>query len=506
LYLRRKISLFSLQKCFIIFSSVLLAAFYFMSCADPAPTEKEEILVGTKPSSIRQGESYNVELKTKEPFFVENIKTETPIVSDGGLILKKITVIDKENAIATLVSDEETQTGLHTFRLIGKNNEAFMDITVFPPDAGPGEVIAERNEGSSGADFAFFTIYGEGTHFDQYCRAEVSGASGFTLRNLSVESPTKIDVYYNIDIDQEPTEIVITLIDGDYHYDVPFNIVRHKEFENEIEGQFLTRGQVGEIFWSHRDASYTKYTELLDVETGIEYGTAIETDEGVRIPVRIPYDFEYDSVSFLARTFTGIGSYLELTQCDVSIVDPAFIALKESKLSPAPGEQERNFVTHGISVDQLADIWIEDELHNVEVKDWQRERENEGRIYIDISEEAAEGGYNLMAKSNIKQEFASALAVSDWFSMNAYVAKRTIADGDRVYLPVTVQGGDLAENSVSIETDDDVEILDQFYIDRFSVVLDVAVAKNAFPSTREITVSGEKYNYLVLLQISESGV
>ncbi len=484
-------------------SGIAILLFAMVGCS--GKDDEEEILVAADPPSLDKGQSVNVELRSTSKLFTEAIKE--PLASEGGLVLEAIRPRDGKLAVATFTSDKETEVGIHHFDLAFGVREARVTLSVMAPDKGPGTVTAEYNVASSGADFAHFVITGEGTEFDRNCEVAVQDAAGFDIRFIDVEDPRHIQVYYDIDVDQEPTEAKVVLRDGDYRYEMPFVIVEHDVFDNMMEGQAVEAGRVGKIMLYNPGATLISTTLFDEEDEAVETGDAIPGEEGeVDIPVRVPFDSEETSLEMTARTYLEGNAFLELMHTKIAVVPPAYLAFQGAKVALDPGKVSLPFTVQGVDANDIENIEVIDETGKVAVVDWEVHSRTGGELMLYQNAEVEEGAYTIKASVG-GREIMGVIAVSNWESRRAHVPEMTISAGDHLYLPVTVQAGDLLENVVEARTgSDDLEVVALTSIDEFTVVLEIALEANAFPSAKRVTLIGEEYDYNLTIDVSESGL
>jgi hypothetical protein len=465
----------------------------------------DDILVAANPPSMDKGQSVSIELRSTGKLFTEAVTA--PIESDGGLVMKTLKPRDAKRALATFVSDKETEVGIHTFELKFGSREAALSVSVLAPDSGPGTVTAEGNVASSGAEFAYFVINGEGTQFDSRCEVKAEGADGFRVRFIAVEGPRRIKVYYEIALEQEPGDATIVLTDGDYRYDLPFTIVGPSQLDNAIEGQVVEKGRRGEVLLYHPAATLLSSTRFDDDEADlIETGEAVQEEEGdIAIPIRVPYDFAEDTLDMTARTYLERGAILEMVSTEVTLVEPAYLAIKGAKLDHTPGSQRLAFTVQGIDAREIEQLIIEEGAGAVFVVGWEVDSEDSGFVDIYQSEEVVEGPYKLVAETPTR-EISAVLAVSNRESQRAHVPDSSIFAGDHLFVPVTVEGRDLFDGAVeAVSDDEDLAVVRLTRIDDDSVILELAIDENTYPGTRRLTLEGQEYSYSVSIQVEESG-
>ena len=502
-----------------------------MLCLLPVLGCKEEsdkaavIAIASDPTGIYKGEDVNVRLVASKPFFTEDV--DLSAVSDRGLILSGLKRQDDTHAVAALETDEETEVGLHEISIEVGGATAMLQLSVLTPEQGPGTVTVERNAGSAGVEMAQFVIYGDGTSFDRLCTAEVEGADGFEVRFLDIEGSEQINVYYSISRDQEPTEATVAILDGDYRYEVPFTISAVEELDNEIDGQVLTKGQVGNVIVYHRDASVSRSTVFEVPDERVETGEAqIGDDMSATIPVRVPADYEDNTLALTAKTFSSDGAFLELVHLKVQLVEPAYVAIHDALLPMAPDTYERVFETGGVSAWNVDNIVVapvpadaeaaatdtDDEEADTEsvlgltLSDWRSESKRLGSMDFYLTDKTLEGAYQVTFELTDGRQLPGIIAVSDWMSRRAHVPAVSAAQGDRLYLPVAVQGGDLVEETVFADGTEEIEVIDTIFIDAHTAVLDIQIDAKAYPSAEYLTLHGEEYDYGVSVTITESGV
>lgn len=458
--------------------------------------------MGADPPSLIIGESITATVTSSDSFFIDDV--DTPIASEGGLVIQSVTITDSKHAVISMVSTPSTQIGSHTFELDIDGVTGLLDVSVLSPGLGAGTASASDAVATAGASGATLTIRGNGTHFDSKCTARVEGADGFQAISLDAVDSSLIQINYSIELDQEPTDATIVLLDGAYRYEIPFTIISPTHYESQSAEQVLTKGQAGWITLTHPDANLHWGTRLALDDEAIEVGEIEILDDGeARIPVRVPFDFESNSLTFKAHTLLNGGSFLETIQTEVKLVSPAYIATVPSRLSQQPGEHEVEIVSAGFDLLQLEGLSIDDE--SVSITNWNVQTSEQATATIVLSDIAEEGAYRILA-SDGQLSTTGMVVITDGNGRVAHRIQQEIPRGDHIYFPIVIQGADLKTDSTALLTDEDIEVIDLIFLDSGSLVAELSIDPEAEHTARTMVLRTEEYDYEIHVSIIDSKI
>ncbi|MCP4605907.1 MAG: hypothetical protein GY847_36245 [Proteobacteria bacterium] len=480
---------------------ILLLTVAILAC-DGKQDDPATVILAADPPSLLQGQSVTMMLSTLEDFFDEEL--ELPLTSAGGLVFQELVVDSHTKAIATFTSDESTEIGPHRFEIDQGGRHGVLDISVMAEQPGPGTIKAEGNKATAGARNAILTLLGKGTKLDSDCEVEVEGADGFTIDSVNVKTERRIIVTYSISLDQEPTAATVVVLDGVKRYEVPFEIVSAKEFENRAEDQRLVKGRVGWITLTHPSAEmgqFTRFVEEDNTETGI--ADVIDQTE-VRIPVRVPFDYKGDSLTLTAGTFESGGAYYELMTTDVMLLEPAYIAITPSVLSLSSGEQQVALRAQGIDLTALESLTLADN-EQLSLSDWEATTASEGTATFVVEPGAEPGSHLLYADDGFRQ----AVGVVGLHKSIGYAIKKSEEElkiGDHIYLSFVFQGSDLVEGEYELSGADGVEVVGLTHIDEGGFVAELAADNDTHEGLRKLNLNVGDKDYDVFVSVTESGL
>ena len=441
------------------------------SAADP-------VLLAADPPAVYRGESVVVELSSLEDVFVQEL--EAPVISDGGLALNSLTIVDERHALAAFLSSTATAVGLHGFEIPFGNRTAVLDMTVLDPAEGPGTVTGEGLSATAGAEFAEFSIIGTGTHFDSDCAVFISGAEGFAIHSMQAVTETRIDVRYSIALAQEPVQATVTIEDGDNEWTLLFVISAPVTMANVHGNQFLVRGQVNEILIGAPGADFSTEVAFRNEGDGFELGQeTVIADHQVSVPVRVPPDYPDDTLAFSFRTYSDGGARLQLVTVALPVLEPAFLALQPSRITGANSEETVSLVAEGIDLTQVETVSFASDT-SVFLDGWEALTPTGGSATFMVSSQPDEG-WHLFSVNDGYRDITAGLVVDTAQDIlpDAFEAPGEIPAGDRAFVTVVLKDAVLVEDALSMEDDEDISVLDILFIDESCVVLELQVHADA---------------------------
>jgi hypothetical protein len=303
-------------KYYILF---LFAAYLFtVACGDSI--EPKDVLLSATPQSVVRGTSSVVHITSSEDIFDKTGIQD--LVSDGGLVLRGFHRESKTSAIAEVLADEATAIGRHVFNIEMGSGTGTVTISVLSGPLNQGQVFPANAEASSGADWATLYLDGMGTAWDSGVQVSAEGAPGMHVLAWRVVTESRLEVSYSIDLSQEPVIADIVVQDGAAQWIVPFTIVAAQRFENLAGPQPIIKGRVATATLRNPSSGINAWTRLFTDDDALELGEAEELSTGsVELPVRIPIDFEGDSLSLLAKTFTADRRYVEVMPVELVVYE-----------------------------------------------------------------------------------------------------------------------------------------------------------------------------------------
>ncbi len=484
---------------------IAVLALVLIAACDDDKDDQDAILLAADPPSLIQGERIESTIKSNGPFFAG--KLNKPITSEGGLTLTSLTITNDKTARAVISSNDNTTIGAHSFELEMDGTSAELTISVIAPEFGQGTIRAEGTTATAGANMATLTIFGQGTSFDKKCTVQAEGADGFEVDFVDVITANALQVNYSISLDQEATQATVVLQDGGYRYEVPFTILSPSTFENQATDQVLTRGQVGWVTLSHAEASLGPATFFKLEDESVESGSAdvLQASKEVRIPVRVPIDFNGNSLNLTAWSYSQGGAIFETMTVEVELVEPGYFALVPSRLEKTPSEQTVDIVAHEIDLTGLKTL-VSEENDTLTLLDWEAAAPGSGNVELLLDSEIRVGAYKLIADNGVRQ-LTSLVAVTGAIKQNAvYAAEKELIAGDHVYLPIVARGIDLLEGSTELEGDESVEVIGITHIDPGSIIAELAVDGDAEEGMHTLVLNNGSETYDVYIKINDSGL
>ena len=459
-------------------------------------------MLAADPPSLPEGESITAMVTSSKPFFKAD--TAVSITGEGGLVLVSLIRQDDRHAIATISAVGGATVGAHRFIVSIKDETATLDVSVIAEADGPGTASSDNATATAGAYMATLTINGQGTHFDSMCEVEVEGADGFDVHSVNVQTEGWLDVSYSIDIEQEPTQATVVVIDGQFSYEIPFTILSPAEFDTTVTGQMLTKGRVGDIVLSHPEASLHSGTRFQTDGLDIDAGDADVTDPTeVSIPVRVPFTSIDSSLVLQAHTYSEGGAILEIIDVTISLLEPAYLATVPSRLTNTAGVQTVNLVAAGVDLTLLTDLTLESDPH-VSLASWLATSASAGTADITLDSAASSGGYALTADDGIREIYGTVAVMGS--GKNAFESESDVYAGDHLYISFVVYGGDLVDGDIELTGDDDITAVAFTFVDPGCVIAELEIDDNATDGLSSMTLSSNGEDYNVYLVIENSGL
>jgi len=482
-----------------LFNFVLLLA---VCACDDDKNEKGPILLAADPPSLPVGESITATITAEKPFFTEDVTA--PMTSGGGLTIESLTVQDKRTALASIETSAETELGVHRFLLELGDNIGQLDISVVTETPGPGSVTAEGDVASAGARHALLSIIGNGTLFDSECTVSVEGADGFDVEAIDVMAENWIEVNFSISLEQEPTQATVVVIDGIIRYEVPFTIVSPQLFENEEQGQALTKGRVGTVQLAHSQATFNQGTGFPDIDESVEWGEpeVIDTNQA-EVLVRVPFDFEGDSLEMVAFTYTEGGAFLQMLSTEVALDDPAWLAAIPSRLEETPGVQTVDLSAQGVDLTAIESLTLEaDDL--LVLSSWTASAPDSGSAELVVGSGVEARAYDLAAYDGHRDVIGTIVVPGSGYGADAN--EQTLTAGDHLFLSIVVHGDDLAEGETVLEGDDDLAVVALTYVDPGCVIAEISVDEPAYEGSHTMHLSDGSYEFDLYFAVVASGL
>ncbi|MBN2344081.1 MAG: hypothetical protein JXX29_03300 [Deltaproteobacteria bacterium] len=482
----------------------MLLLFLLPTC-DSDSSSSATVIIAANPSSIEPGEQMVVELRALEPIFTD--KKVVPLRSENGLFFKELTVIDEKNALATFVAGATlTEVGLHSFELKYGEKTALVEMSVVQEADGPGTVSLSRSTATAGARMAEFRINGDGTHFDSAVTVTIDGAPGMEIVGIDLLTGSSMDVFFNIDIEQEPTTATVVITDGPFLYELPFIITAPQEFENEMPGQILVRGQVGVLDFSGTGPTLYEGTRPVNLPEGVEVGDTVDAMHGVSMAMRLPADFAPDTFSLTMYSYLEGGATLEIMTTEIEVADPAYLVPSPSVLLSGSGAVDLSFVYSGFDFADVTSLELEGSDLFV-MTTWDA-LDATASVISSVGTET--DSYSLIAQTVSREIPAQVVVVDDDTLGTTYPSFPDVVEGDHVFVPVAVASSGFVSGDITFTETANIHVADVIFIDNGSVVFELQIEPHVqtgeFGSLERLEVSSDGRTYSVFLNIVDSGV
>ena len=482
--------------------TVVAAGLFLVSCEND--NTDDAVVLASTPASIELGTQQVVELRSLEPVF--NDSTVTPAISTSGLLVKSIAVIDETRALATVITDANTEIGLHRFEFDFGKSTASWEISVIAVPVGPGTATIDRDVATAGARMAEFKILGEETHFDSEVIVDVEGAPGMQILGTNIISGSTLEVFFSIDVTQPPTSATIVLMDGAFKYEFPFQITAPAAYHNVFENQVLTRGQVGTVKFGGMGPTLYEGSRPGALPVGVEIGVTYDASHGVSMAMRVPDNFEGTELTFDMQTWLNGGATMETLSTTVQIVDRAFIVPSPSVILSGAGEASLTMKTRGISFSDVTDFVLDGSDLFVMTR-WSAANASAAVI---TSAGTLADNYTVEAFIGARVIDTQLTIVESHDSPACYASQSDVHEGDRLYVPVSVATNDLIVSDFTVSSTENIAVLESTVVDSGTVVLDIKVADDVpagnYGALQRLDFTSNGQSHGVYLNIVESGV
>jgi hypothetical protein len=144
---------------------------------------------------------------------------------------------------------------------------------------------------------------------------------------------------------------------------------------------------------------------------------------------------------------------------------------------------------------------------SLSISDWEGTTATTGSIQFIRNSNVQDGGYRIALDDGFTQVH-TLVVVTDGGGWATHIASDSVARGDYVYTPIVVEGDDLEEAAVTLETEDDseVEVVGIFYIDSGSIVAELKVARDAYEGMRRLFLKGKHHQHEVFINVVNSNI
>jgi hypothetical protein len=202
--------------------------------------------------------------------------------------------------------------------------------------------------------------------------------------------------------------------------------------------------------------------------------------------VRVPFDFDGDTLELTAFTYTQGGSWLEIVTTEVAVLDPAWIAVAPSVLPIGTETQTVDLSSQGVDITALDALSLNGE-GSVSLAAWEATSPDSGSLTIVVADGAIAGAYELIADDG-DREIIGLLAYGSP-SAGVSAADTGLLAGDQGFVPLVSTGMLLVEDTVEITGDGSVAVVDWTFIDSRCVVVEIETLESATVGTHALTVS-----------------
>jgi hypothetical protein len=134
--------------------------------------------------------------------------------------------------------------------------------------------------------------------------------------------------------------------------------------------------------------------------------------------------------------------------------------------------------------------------------DWSADSPSAATMSILVTESAVPGAYDLVANDGMQE--VQGFVVYGVTAPSVAVADSGITAGDSVFVPLVSSGLVFDEETVTLEGDDEIDIVGWTYIDANCVVAELAVSDGAFYGSHMLTLGNGSAEMPVVVLIEES--